>query len=242
MLKYIRSEIYRLLHKKSMYIFFAALAIGYLLITYIRSGGFNAESIVDDAINIFNFLPVLAGGFLFAAIYTDDLNSKNLISLVGFGLSKIKIVIAKFILIMLFSIIVFGFAPLLHCGVYNLLGWTATASTWTTVYAISVKYFLTTVAFSVLSGIVVYGLQRTTFAIVTYILLAFGIISGLIATGLKIFTPGLTDYLMPGISDKVMFNMISGDPLTAPMIECVVYVIIAAALSALAFHKKEMEF
>ena len=225
-----------------MYIFFAALAAGYLLITYIRSGGFNNESITGDAISIFNFLPVLAGGFLFAAIYTDDLNSKNLISLVGFGLSKVKIIISKFILITLFSAVIFGLVPLLHCGVYHLLGWAASADTWMVVYAASVKYFLTTVAFSVLSGVVVYGLQRTTFAIVTYILLAFNIVSGLIATGLKTFAPGLTKILMSSISDKVMFNIISGGSLTVPVIECAVYVFIAAALSALAFYKKEMEF
>ena len=242
MLKYICGELYRLLHKKSMHIFFAALVICYLLITYIRSGGFNQQSIVDDAINFFNFLPVLAGGFLFATIYTDDLNSKNLISLVGFGLGKVKIVISKFILITLLGAVVFGLAPLLHCGVYNLLGWTATAETWTAVYAISVKYFMMTTAFSVLSGVVVYGLQRTTFAIVTYILLAFSIVSGLITAGLKTFAPGLANYLMSGISDKVMFNIISGGSLTAPIIEWAVYVVIAMALSALAFYKKEMEF
>jgi hypothetical protein len=241
-LKYIRGELYRLFHKKSIYIFFTALAAGYLLITYIRSGGFKAESIADDAIQLFQFLPVLAGGFLFAAINTDDLNCKNLISLVGFGLSKIIIVISKFILITLLCAIVFGLAPLLHCGVYSLLGWTATVGTWTAVYAISVKYFLITVAFSVLSGIVVYGLQRTTFAIVTYILLAFGIVSGLLTTGLRTFAPGLTRYLMSGISDKIMINIISGGSLTSPITQYVVYVAIVMALSALVFHKKEMEF
>ena len=242
MLKYIRGELYRLFHKKSMYIFFAALAAGYLLITYIRSGGFNAESITDDAIQLFQFLPVLAGGFLFAAIYTDDLNSKNLISLVGFGLSKVLIVISKFILITMSSAIVFGLAPLLHCGVYSLLGWAATADIWTAVYAISVKFFLTTVAFSVLSGIVVFGLQRTTYAIVTYILLAFGIVSGLLTAGLRTFAPGLTGYLMSGISDKIMVSIISGGSLTSPITQYVVYVAIVMALSALVFHKNEMEF
>jgi len=242
MLRYIRGEIYRIIHKKSMYIFFAAVAVGYFLITYIRSGGFTAESIVDEAISLFNFLPVLAGGFLFAAIYTDDLNSKNLISLVGFGLSKTKIVIAKLILIALFSAVVFGFIPVFHCAVFRLLGWTATAGIWTTVYAVSLKFFLMTVAFSVLSGIVVYGLQRTTFAIVTYILLAFNIVSGLIATGLRTFAPSLTEHLMSGISDRIMAGVVGGGPLTLPVIEYVVYVVIAAAISVAVFYKKEMEF
>ena len=242
MLKYIHGEIYRLLHKKSMYIYFAALAVGYLLITYIRSGGFTADSIVGEASNIFNFLPVLAGGFLFAAIYTDDLNAKNLISLVGFGLSKVKIVISKLILMTLFSTIVFGLVPLFHLAVFHLFGWTATTDAWIAIYAVSIKYLLTTLAFSALSGAVVYGLQRTTFAVVSYILLAFGIVSGLMTAGLNTFVPSLTQYLMSGISDKVMFGIISGGSLTLPLIEFVVYVAIATALSAFAFYKKEMEF
>jgi len=242
MLKYIRGEIYRLIHKKSMYIFFAALFAGYLFITYVRSGGYNEESIVNEAFNLFNFLPVLAGGFFFAAIYTDDLNSKNLTSLVGFGLSKLIIVIAKFVLISLFGALGFGLVPLVHCGVYAVLGWKATADTWSMIYAVSAKYFLTTVAFSVLSGIVVYGLQRTTFAIVTYVLLAFGVVSGLLAMGLKTFAPGLINYLMSGISDRVFAGMIGGGALIAPVVEYIIYVAIAAVLSALAFYRKEMEF
>ena len=242
MLKYMRSEIYRLLHKKSMYIFFAALAVGYFLIAYIRSGGFTSDSIVNDASNFFFYLPALAGGFLFSAIYTDDLNAKNLISLVGFGLGKAKIVLSKLILMTLFSAVVFGFVPLFHCAVFRVFGWTATASAWTMVYAISIQYLLMTIAFSVLSGIVVYGAQRATFAIVLYILLTFGIVGGLLATGLKTFAPGLADYLMSNISGRIMIAIVSGGALTALVIEYIVYVAIAAALSSLVFYKKEMEF
>jgi len=77
MLRLINGEIYRLLHKKSMYIYFCSLAAGYFLIAFIRSGGLNAQSIVNDAFNFFNFLPAIAGGFLFSTIYTDDLTRKT---------------------------------------------------------------------------------------------------------------------------------------------------------------------
>jgi len=242
MLKYMRGEMYRLLHKKSMYIFFASLAVGYFIIIYIRSGGFTAESVVNDAINLFFYLPMLAGGFLFAAIYTDDLNAKNLISLVGFGLSKTKIVLSKLLLMTLSSTIFFGLMPLFHCAIFSMFGWTVTADAWTIIYAVSIQYLLTAIAFSVLSGIVVYGLQRTTFAVVLYILLTFGIVSGLLTTGLNTFAPGLTKYLMSSISGRIMTGIISGGALTAPIIEYIVYVAAASGLSALAFYKKEMEF
>ena len=242
MLKYINGEIYRLLHKRSMYIYFPAMAVGYVLLAYIRSGGFTESSIVNDAINLFNFLPILAGGFLFSAVYTDDLNSKNLISLVGFGLSKTKIVFSKLFLMTLFGTVVFGLTPVLHCGFYGFLGWPADAGTWATVYLIALKFLLTTIAFSALAGIVVYGLLRTTFSIVLYILLAFGVISGLLTTALNTFAPGLIVFLMPNISNGITVGLMGGGPVALPVFQYVVYVAAAAVLSVAAFYKKEMEF
>jgi hypothetical protein len=218
------------------------LAVGYFLLAFIRSAGFTDESVIGHAVFLFSLLPALAGGFLFSAIYTDDLNSKNLITLVGFGINKIKIIIVKVILTALFGAIIFGIVPLFHCMVYAVLGCTVTASVLTMLYALSVKYFLTTLAFAALSGIGVYGLQQTTFAVVLYVLLALNIIGSFIAIALGTFAPSLTSYLMSGITDKILFGITSGSTLILPIIQYSVYVILAIALSVLAFCKKEMEF
>jgi len=242
MFKLLQGELYRLLHKKSMYIYFGILAIAYAVLIYVRSGGFTSQSVVEDAVNYFYLLPALAGGFLFAAVYTDDLNSKNLSVLVGYGIDKTKVVITKFILMALVSVLVFMLAVIFHSVMYALLGWAPSAHDGLMLWAIALKYYLTTVAFAVLSGIVVYGLQRTTFAMVLYILLAFNVISGLFSMVLKSFAPTLTAYLMSGISDRIMLAVTSGGSVSMPIIEYALYVVIAGALSVLAFHKKEMEF
>jgi hypothetical protein len=101
---------------------------------------------------------------------------------------------------------------------------------------------LTTLAFAALSGIAVYGLQRTTFAIVLYILLAFNIIGSLMAVALGMFAPSLTSYLMSGITNRILTDIISGSTPILPFIEYAVYVTVAVVLSVLAFYKKEMEF
>jgi len=242
MLKYIHGEIYRLLRKKSMYIYFGMLAVGYILITYIRSSGFTPESILNDAYTIFGFLPVLVGGFLFAAIYTDDLSSKNLIPLVGFGLRRITIVISKLILMALFGTIIFGLAPLLHIVVYSVLGFPATSNVWMMIYATSLEYLLTTLAFAALAGVAVYGLQRTTFAIVLYLLLALNIISQLLVMMLGSHVPNLTNYMIGSITDRIFNAITDSGSLTLPVIGFVTYVLIALVLTTLAFNKKEMEF
>ena len=242
MLKLLDSELYRLLHKKSMYVYFGALAAGYFIISFIRSGGFREESVVNDAMTMFSLLPALAGGFLFSAIYTDDLNSKNLISLVGYGVSKAVIVMTKFVLIALLGVIVFGLAPLYHCAIYTLLGQTVTADMMAMIYAVSLKNLLAVMVYAALSAIVVYGLQRATFAIVTYLLLAFGVIGGLVSVMLNTFAPKLTEYLISGITDKILLGLLTGSPLFMPLVWYMAYVLVSLVLSVVAFYRKEMEF
>jgi hypothetical protein len=52
----------------------------------------------------------------------------------------------------------------------------------------------------------------------------------------------ITSRLLSGITDRIFAGIISGGSLLGPGVEFVIYVDIAAALSVLAFNKKEMEF
>jgi ABC-type transport system involved in multi-copper enzyme maturation permease subunit len=106
-----RGELYRLAHKKSLFIYFAALTVAYLLLAFIRSGGFTATSAGDDAMSLFGFLPPFIGVILFAGVYTDDLDSRNLIALVGFGLGKVRIVVAKLVVFALLAGVIFALVP-----------------------------------------------------------------------------------------------------------------------------------
>ena len=140
------------------------------------------------------------------------------------------------------SAAIFAVAPLLHIAVYSLFGCTIGEGIWLSIYAVSVKFWLMTVGFSALCGVVVYGMQRTTFAFVSYILLTFGIIGSLITTALKTFAPGLIRFLLTGITDGVMAGILKGNSLFIPIVEYAIYVLVAVVLSAVVFNKKEMEF
>ncbi|MDR1565131.1 MAG: ABC transporter permease [Oscillospiraceae bacterium] len=250
MFNYIKGEIYRLLNKKSMYIFFGIFAAVYILFALVNSrmgDGYNSKSIIDHAYELFMFLPVVLGGYLFGSLYNDDLTSKNLTTLVGYGLSKLKIVLSKLVLITLFSAVVFGLIPLVMTAVFAILGAAPTAAALGTVYIKAFVALLTTVAFSALTGIVVYGLQRKTFAMVLYVLLSFGIISQLISMLLNSdiirgIAPNLDKHLMTGITDRIEQGLTSGQPVILIFIEYIIYVAVALTLSVLAFHKKELEF
>ena len=247
MLRLIRGEFYRVLHKKSTYVYFGFLGVAYFLLAFIRSGGFNEETIIKDALTFSSFLPALVGGFLFAAIYTDDLISGSLTTLVGFGTRKATIVGAKALVMTGFSAIVFALVPVAFYAAHAVAGWPASASTMATLYAIATKYLLATIAYAVLTGIAVYGLQRATFAMVTFILLAFNMVGGLVTVflanilGAELATP-ITDRLISGLTDRIFLGLVGSGSLAAPIIEYLAYLTIAAALSVIVFRKKEMEF
>ncbi|MCL2496391.1 MAG: hypothetical protein FWF04_03125, partial [Clostridiales bacterium] len=159
----------------------------------------------------------------------------------------INIVLAKLIITALCGAIVFALAPLLLYIAHAAFGWPATASAMTTVYAVALKYLLITWGYSALAGIAVYGFQRTTFAMVAYILFAFNIVGGLFTVFLvnmvgADFAAIFTSRLMSGITDRILNAIIGGGSLTLPLIEYIIYVAIAVTVSSIAFNKKEMEF
>jgi ABC-type transport system involved in multi-copper enzyme maturation permease subunit len=245
---YLRGEIYRISRKKSLYIYFASVALFYFLLVFIRLGG--AEQMLADARATFQFLPPVVGGYLFAVIYNDDLHSKNLSVLIGFGLSKVKIILSKFLLIVLSNTLIIGLAPLVMAAAYTVFGAPADltiAAALPEVYVWGLKALMESVAFATLSGIVVYGLQRATFSMVTYLMLSLYIVSQLVGLLLNwemiaSIAPGLPSHLITGISIRMLQDILSQTFPVAPILEYIVYVAVAVLLSIWAFYKKELEF
>jgi hypothetical protein len=54
--------------------------------------------------------------------------------------------------------------------------------------------------------------------------------------------PGLSSHLMSGISLSLFMRLLTGESVVYPAVEYVIYVSVTVALSALVFHKKELEF
>lgn len=247
MLKYLCGEIYRVVHKKSMYIYFGAFAVAYLLLVFIRVGADGAEQIIRDAETLSGLLPAVIGGYLFAAFYTDDLHAKNLTTLIGFGMGKSTIALSKLILMALSGALILSFVPLFMALAYTVFGQAIPAAALGTVYAWALKALLEMVGFSAIAAIVVYGLQRPTFGMVTYLLLSIGLVDQLLAAlfrwnVISELAPGLAAHLMSGISFRLLSGVITGETAILAVLEYAIYVVAAIALSVLAFHKKELEF
>ncbi|MDR2524818.1 MAG: hypothetical protein LBC83_01275 [Oscillospiraceae bacterium] len=247
MLRYLRGEIYRLLRKKSFYIYFGAFALGYVILAFIRMGSSGERQMLKDAESLFMFLPPVVGSYLFAAIYTDDLHAKNLPALIGFGVGRIRIVLSKLLLMSLFGTVLLALVPLFMYAVHTVFGASPTGAVFGEVYAWGLKALMETVAFASLSAVAVYGLQRATFGIAVYLLLSLGVVSQLLSAlfrweAVHELLPGLAEHLMAGISLRMLMGLMGNGAVVLPAVEYAVYVTVAAALAALAFHKKELEF
>ncbi|MDR0249261.1 MAG: hypothetical protein LBI44_06365 [Oscillospiraceae bacterium] len=247
MFSLIRAEVYRLLRKKSMYVYFCSLAAAYALIAFVRSGGFNAESIVGDAVNFLSLLPIVAGGFIFTAVYTDDLASRALPALIGSGMSRGGIVAAKLILAAMLGAFVFGLAPLVPYATHAALGFAASGAVMARIYAAALKFCLVTVGYCALSGAAVYGLQRATAAVVLYILLSLNVVGGLLAVLLRnalgeAAATAIASRTLSGITDRLLDALVGSASALPPLVEFTAYTAASVLLSAALFYKKELEF
>jgi len=157
-------------------------------------------------------------------------------------MGKSVIIFIKFIIAMLFGALIFILAPLYHIAVYALLGQAVPAGMTSVILSVALKHCMTTLAFSALSGIVAYGSQRATFAIVLYLLLSFGVVGSLVTVVLNTFAPKLTGVLVSRITDKIIFGLMNGERLALHFVGYTAYLLTALMLSVVAFNKKEMEF
>jgi hypothetical protein len=247
MLRYIHGELYRIFRKKSLYIYLGVIALIYCLFVLIRKDGVGPESIANDAMQLFAYLPVLVGGYLFAALYCDDLRSKNLATLIGYGMRKTSIVLAKLVLSVLLNVLIFALIPLFMFVIYASIGHVPSAHLMAEVFIDALKAALFAIAYAAIAGVVVYGAQRNTFAIVFYVLLSFTVIGQLLMAVaswdfISAFVPNLSSYLVSNIVVNLTIGVATGTVEWLLIIEYIAYIVVACGLSVVVFHKKELEF
>lgn len=245
MLNLFTGEVYRLLHKRNLYFYLGAVALGYVALTIVRSRGFAADSVVNDAVTFFGILPPLLGGYFFTSVYTDDLSAKALNTLVGYGMSRTRIVLTKFGLMALFTAASFGIIAALHLATYGALGFAAVGIQLRGVLVIAVQYWLLTLGFAAVAAMVVYGLQRSTFAVVGYFMLAFSVVTMLVNAVSTLLHVDLSDHLLTGTTIRIMGALLEPGGLSsliAPGLEFLLYLVLATITAIFAFKNREMEF
>ncbi len=237
-----RADLYRLFHKRSLWRYLGALALGYALLAFVRSGGLGVESVVGDASTLFSLTPPFLGGFLFTSIYLDDLSSGNLATLIGRGLPRRSIVVAKLLVSTLLCVVLFGLVPIVHAGLYLLLGHGPSGSELAMIYAVSSKYLLMTLGYVSLSSVVAYAFQRPTFGVVAYFLLAFGVVDAVLMLGAGALHVEVAGHLLSGVTDRILACPLNGRCVSLlPVFDYLLILVTSSALCLFALYKKETE-
>lgn len=246
MINHIRAEIYRIMSKKSLYVFLGALLVLYAIMMVIQYGGHapdGAGNIVTQSKTLFSLMAILGGCFLFFAVYTDDLTAKTLPALIGFGKKRAGIVIAKLVVMVLFTVAMFVLTLFAFRALFSAMGYATGGDVARQLWSVVLEKSLMVVAFTAVSSVVVYGTQKAVLSVVLFAFLSSGIISQLLINFLD--SSLVQGMVGSGVSDYTVIPIITafvGGPTLATVVPYMIYLGLFVALSIVAFSRKELEF
>lgn len=158
-------------------------------------------------------------------------------------MSRIKIVLTKLALMVVFTTGAFAVLVTIHLGMYAIVGFAASSVMVGYVLAFALQNLLLTIGFAAVASVVVYGTQKPTFAAVAYFMLGFSVVTMLIRAGTSLLNLDLSARLLSGTTGNIMLGLIApGGSFAAPGIEYLGYLILAVAASIFVFKRREMEF
>lgn len=245
MLNHIKADIYRITKKKSLYLMMAIFTLGFSVIA------FNFRSMPQEfpefVLLMAQMSPILIGVFIFGAVYSDDLKSHTVQTAIGFGRKRTEIVITKIIeaalLLLFFYIYVFA-----HIILMNLIfSFNLSADSFKVMGYGAITYFLGTLVYFSIAGIINFSLQNSTFSTVSFVLLGTGFFESIFNLILNLnFMDSLLGWIRPYLLERVigdLFSALNGiGSLTTPLLVLSVYLIGALVISSIVFNKVELEF
>lgn len=245
MINYIRAELYRLAHKKSIYYYYGGLTLSFFVLLFFGDA-MNLENYVEILTYMIPVIIMFVTVQAYMAVYTDDLSAHTLSGSLSTGLSRAQLVIAKIIVSVLYLLIVFAILTSCYLAVYLIIGGRfAVQDMEVFKYVLNVAIVLTlsSLAYMTLSSIVNYGLQTSALSIIVYVLLTMGFIYEL-GTLLTMALPVLEPFMKYTITETQNSAMAAYSSSGALPVEFYVtmlaYVVVTTVLAVAAFKKREV--
>lgn len=246
MINYIKAELYRTTHKKSMYMYYAALVLGFLLIIIFASN-MDATSYLEIlGLALVSMTAVFVAGQVFMSVYGDDVSSKSLGLSVSTGLSRTKIIIAKFIVSVVLVVCIYFVLSIVAGMVYLVLGGNFSSQDQTYIRFIFFRLAIQIVVmlvFMVLTTIVLYTSQSSTASSIVLILLIMGFvynILGMISSGIP-FVSELMPYTVTALQGSINDAYMMKDIVEYSDIMILLgYLVAGLGLSSFALGRKEL--
>ncbi len=188
--------------------------------------------------------PLLLGLPIFLAVFSDDFRSHAMQMAIGSGLSRTRLILARFIEVILLTIEVTVFM-LISAFISGLIQNMPMDVIMETMW-MSLQNLISMICYLALCLIPVYGMQSTTLAMVMYIIFSVGV-PGTVLNAIRSGIPQLKDIHIEWILPEKLINdvALSGNyswGWIVWIIVPVVFIIIPVWLATVIFKKKELEF
>lgn len=248
MLNYIFAEFYRITHKKTTYLYFGLLFLAYgvlCLAVKLTGNGFNFNEYV-------NFSVVMLGAFfiffvgipVLLTLYIDDLSSRTFGNIIGSGLSRVSLVLAKLIVAIVFLFAVFVVSGLAFVAFsFLFFGQTISGDMVKTIVSLAIAVYLQILAMISISSVLVYWTQKGALVTTSFVILASGMIPGIISL-LSPLNKIFIDIYNLLLSVKVSAFLNAGGVRSVPsalILTALVYVVITTVCSITIVARNEIK-
>lgn len=248
MLNYIHADLHRIFRRPSRFIFIIvvfAIALG-IQFHDVVSKSYNSVNLVAAAPGLFETVVLILGVIEIKSIFVDDFHAKTMQIAIGLGMSRPKVVLVKlidFAVLALTDALVFMLLFIIGAACFgiHLLG--------DQLYLLIVNavgdalYFTVTTA---LTMIPIFYMQSAGFAVLFYLIISIdpiGIILSFFATKEIVINLHLMELPYSTVANTLTTQLSLRNAVPIPqMIGIIIYLLLAYALTVLAFNKRELDF
>ncbi|MBQ8076065.1 MAG: hypothetical protein IJ237_08785 [Oscillospiraceae bacterium] len=249
MRRLIRADIRRILKKRSVILLFL-IALGYLCFQVI--GSFLAYE-QDPFVAVQNMMSKIAmpeiilGLVILFGVYADDFRSMSYSCVIGRGLTRSKLVLAKLLDTVILSVFMYGIITLILSLSLKLMGCTFTPRLSRAFYMTVLVTVYKTVGYIALSSMILYITNNiplsTIFLLLLYIAVPFSTLLFSLNPQVKAFHVERIHYA--GIADNAFSDLLFGSvgmAIGKLLLGLVVYLGLVLFVTIKIFDKKELEF
>ena len=245
MINLIKAELYRYTKKKSLLILLGLFSI-LLLFVYFQVN--DKETTVMFLTELIKMAPMLIGIYLFSIIYGDDLRAKSSQSSIGFGYSRASIIISKLLTGIIMTCLIFIYVMINYALMAVIFNLNINADIRTIMGHNFILSLILIISFFSLASVFAFLTQKSTFGIITYILLASGFVNNILGLifKLQIFKSifkNLNDYTVTNSINTISNLLNNQKALTVqPVLTLITFLVISTTISIIVYKNVELEF
>lgn len=237
-MSYIKADLYRFSRKKSFLFMLVLFTVAYTFFFNLFKS--NVNDVIVFSTILLSMSPLLIGIALFVMVYTDDIGAHSTQIAIGYGVPRYQIVISKLVEMIIVYTLVLGYAFVLASVLNIIMG---TNADLTQLFNYIPSLLIGLAVNTALAGFFSFVFQKSSIAIVAFIILVGNLLDSLIELLLSLkwianIFPNAAQYLPIYLINDIQ---VSGLQFNNAGI-LVLYGALAILLTVVLFNKTELEF